>query len=678
MSGLLLGALFMVPCSVSGQSPTACPPGLTALVLSGGGAKGLAHIGVIAALDSLGARPDLVVGTSIGAIVGALYAGGLSGRAIDSLARRLPRETFRAVEPRVPRGWAPLTPVVRWQQDERGFALQGLSVREAETVALLNSLLLEGNVLARGDFDSLVVSFRAVATDLATRQTVVLGSGDLARAVRASAAVPLLFSPEIIDGRVLADGGLSANVPLRVARNLGAARLIVSDVSSDFLTSAELNSPLVVADQLGRFLSKQPEDSLGPGDLRVRHDVKSFGRLDFAPKTVARVVDAGRRAADSVLGRAACLPRAAARSVAVPTIVGRVDGVGLRPSELRTLSQILGLKTGTTLEVEELRPRVGRLGEIDGFREVWLTPAGTDSVDFRLAVVRAPRRMLALDLAYDNELGGRLGAAALDRSLLGSTVEATAVLTVGQFVKDLHLGVRRYFGIGRSRVAPAVTARLSDLAVRLFTVEGVELPEADVREAAAFIGFERDFGSDWLLDVGLDTRAWEVEDEKGSTAGVTLRIARDVGSGPRVAIEGIWSGAYRRFHGEVGWRVLLGRVELSPRGHLAWGEDLPLHARFPLGGYDGFPGLHLEELRGDREALASLQASWRLRGPISLRFLVAAGRAADGGPLIGGGGWHAGARSGLGAETPLGPVIVEYGRATNGRGVAMIRAGRWF
>src|SRR5919112_2078930 len=110
-----------------------CEPRRTALVLSGGGAKGLAHIGVLRVLDSLGIRPDLVVGSSMGAIVGALYSSGHSGREIDSLARTLSiAEFFRTYQPRAPRSLGVLQPLVMWEQGSRRFNLQSAAVAETE------------------------------------------------------------------------------------------------------------------------------------------------------------------------------------------------------------------------------------------------------------------------------------------------------------------------------------------------------------------------------------------------------------------------------------------------------------------------------------------------------------------------------------------------------------------
>ncbi|MEO7986642.1 MAG: patatin-like phospholipase family protein [Gemmatimonadales bacterium] len=297
-------ALALVHAPVEAQS---CHPPRTALVLSGGGAKGLAHIGVLRALDSLGIRPDLIVGTSMGAVVGALYASGYSGRELDSLARVVPlADLFRTYQPLAPRSLGILQPIVVWEQGDRGLALQRAAVVEAEASALLNAGLLRGNLLARGDFDSLPIPFRAVATGLAHHDAIVMSSGDLAQAVRASSAVPLLFVPELRDGHYLADGGLSENIPVAAAREAGAERVIVSDATEHPPDSFTASSPILIADRLVQFLFQQTPDSLGPGDLLIRPDVDGFTSLNFARTTVDRLLEIGAAAADTMLPRLRC------------------------------------------------------------------------------------------------------------------------------------------------------------------------------------------------------------------------------------------------------------------------------------------------------------------------------------------------------------------------------------
>jgi NTE family protein len=161
--------------------------------------------------------------------------------------------------------------------------------------------MLRGNLLARGNFDSLPIPFRAVAADLADRTTVVLATGDLARAVRASFAIPLVFAPESLNGRILADGGLAANIPVAVARAEGAGRVIVSDATERPSDSLDLFSPIGLADRLLGFLFEQGADSLGPEDVLVRPAVEGFPSLNFSVANVDRLIRYGTGAADTTL-----------------------------------------------------------------------------------------------------------------------------------------------------------------------------------------------------------------------------------------------------------------------------------------------------------------------------------------------------------------------------------------
>ncbi len=676
---LALCLILARPPSLSGQS---CPPPRTALVLSGGGAKGLAHVGVLRVLDSLGIRPDLIVGTSMGAAVGALYASGYSGRELDSLARVVPlAQLFRTYQPRAPRSLGVLQPLVVWEQGEHRFNLQSAAMVESEVNALVNAALLRGNLLARGDFDSLPIPFRAVATDLSDRTPVVMSSGDLAQAVRASIAVPLLFDPELRDGRYLVDGGLSANLPVAIARAAGAQRVIVSDATDHLPPEFDAYSPLLVADRLVRFLFLQPTDTLTGADVLVRPDVDRFTSLNFSPGNIARLIEIGREAADTTLRLPACREeRTPAR--ALPTRIGGFRVPDGNHSEQLALERLLGFGLSDSLDSSLLRSRLRGLGVAsEDYRAVWLSPRGAgDSVEFDLTLRRAARRVAGLGLAYDNELGGRMWAGAVDRRLFGLALEGSGALLLGELRKELYAGIRRNYQVGRQLIKPTLTVRLASEHVRQFDVAGEELDEADVREAVGFAGFERALPNGWEAGAGLVGHAW---DEPGrsdlSTAGATVRAERATADRGREArAEITWTGVYQRAALEAAPSVRLGVVRLVPRLRLGWGEDLPIHLQFPLGGDDGFPGLHIGERRGSREAMLGASISTPVLGPVLARLELAVGRTAADGSLLGDDGWVGGARAGLGAETPVGPVRFEYGYGTEDRGAIYVRLGRWF
>ncbi len=676
----LLIWLSVVP-QASGQS---CPKVKTALVLSGGGAKGLAHIGLLRVLDSLGVRPDLVVGSSMGAVIGGMYASGYSGREIDSMARALPiAGLFRTYQPRAPRSLGLLQPLVVLEQGTGRFILQTATIREPEVNALVNSAMLRGNLAARGNFDSLPIPFRAVATDLANRAPVVLASGDLAQAVRASFAIPLIFSPESLDGRLLADGGLAANIPIATARRAGAERVIVSDATEQLGDSLDLYSPIALADRLLGFLFRQPDDSIIPGDILVRPAVEGFTSLNFSPQRVDQLIRNGRTAAEIAFQGVPCLQAKASpppREAVLPTRITEVNIASTNASERLAVLRLLGLELSDTLDLPLLRSRVQNLAQSEAFRAVWLSPRGSgDSVSFNVTMQRSARRIVGLGIAYDNELGGRMWAGAVEHRLFNLALEGSTAILLGDFRQELYLGFRRNYQLGRQLMTPTFTTRLAHEAIRRFDADGNELVEATTREAIGFLGVERAFEPGWQLSLGITGHAWHEPGQDRATVGLAARALRATPSRVPVLQAGLlWTALYQRadFDGSLLFGV--GPLQIRPRLRLGWGDGLPLQSTFPLGGEEGFPGLHLGEHRGDREALLGLMFSYNLAGPFLARLEVATGRSAFEGGLLDSEGWMTGVRAGLGARTPMGPVRLEYGVANGGRDAVFVRLGRWF
>jgi NTE family protein len=660
-----------------------CPSGPLALVLAGGGAKGFAHIGFIRVLDSLGIRPDLVVGTSIGSIIGALYAGGLSGRQIDSLTRTLALvEGVRTIANRTPHVWGSVLPLLLWEQGPQGISIATEGVQEIRTNAALNRILLRANLLARGDFDRLPIRFRAVATDLRTREAVSFRSGDLAQVVRASSAIPLVFSPERIGGRFLLDGGLSENVPIAAARAAGATRVIVVDLKDDPVAtdSSELTSPTVVANRLAVFLFTQRLPPLGPDDVYIRPLVRGFRNLDFDLEKRDQLVINGQGAADSVLPRARCLPRRPPVEVpSLPTWLASWEVVNGTTRDGETMGRVLGLSRNQRIDPVALEAQLAELPNIEAFRELWIGPTGSgDTIRFRAQKVTAAERVGGIGLAYDHDLGERLWLGVLDRVTVRG-IEGSGIATLGRFRNDFTGTVVRHLGVRRMSLMPSASILLRSEKVRQFTTDGTSFATLHAREATGFAGMEWARSGSWRVRVGGQANFWRTADgENRSTGGLTL-LARTE-PGVRLGGNGELTllGDYRFAKVEVGTAFRTRTLSLEPMARLAVGQRLPVQATFELGGTDGFPGLQIGERRGDREALVQVQSILRMVGPVSGRLLLAAGRTAVGGGLLDQEGWLAGARIGVGATTPIGPVLFEYGFASNGRRAAFIRVGRWF
>jgi len=656
-----------------------------ALVLSGGGAKGLAHIGVLRVLDSLGIRPDLVVGTSMGSIIGGMYASGYTGREIDSLARSLTlSDLFTRYAPQVPAALAPRPALAVWEQGDAKFALQRAAVREGEVNALLNAAMLRGNLLARGDFDSLRIPFRAVATDLSRRTEVVLRTGDLARAVRASMSIPVVFEPERLNGRYLGDGALVANIPAQTARDEGARRLLVSDATEHLSDSLDLSDPLVLAEQLLGFLFNQPPVAPDSGDRLIRPEVDDYKSLDFSRENIAELIALGYEAARHTLQEYPCLPADPPPARATPSRtlrVARITGRSDQSPEGRYVRRLLGLEDGAALDVERVRGGFRRLARHDGFRAVWLQPSGPpDSLTLGLLVRPASRRLAAVGLAYDNDLGGRMWLGAVDRHLLGQRAEGSLALGLGEQRQDLEAGLRTYT-VAERPLRPLATVLLSRERVRRFDPRGTEQQALKTHEAVGFLGLEQELGNLWQVLIGGRMHLWrEPGAEDRDAWGGLLRLSSLDRLGPvQAQAELALTDGYTRFLASFSARIPVSRsVAITPSLRYGWGEELPVQSTFILGGWDGFPGFHIGEQRGDREAFAGLVGIVKLTGPLSLRLEASAGQVALGGPALPRGEWELGGRTGLNVETPIGPIRLEYGIERGGRDEFFVRLGEWF
>jgi hypothetical protein len=282
--------------------------------------------------------------------------------------------------------------------------------------------------------------------------------------------------------------------------------------------------------------------------------------------------------------------------------------------------------------------------------------------------------------AYDNELGGRLWVAGLERRLFRRHIEASGVLFAGELRSELSAALRWGSALRPHRIAPFLRVRAADESIRQFDPGGAELPKLGVQEAIGVAGVERWLGGDWWVQAAGLGHIWDDPDGSGrSAAGGMLRVER-LGRAADDAVEGevVLTDAYERYQLTASTTIRSFGLNLIPKLRLGWGDDLPVQAAFPLGGFDGFPGLHITERRGQRETMAALLVTRRMTPRVGLRVELAGGRSADTGSLLADDGWIGGARAGLSVETPIGPVRVEYGYNSDDRGALLVRVGRWF
>ncbi|RZT93880.1 patatin-like phospholipase family protein [Rivibacter subsaxonicus] len=319
-------SLWGQPASAAEATPAAAPeprPKI-GLVLSGGGARGGAHIGVLEVLEELRVPVDIIVGTSAGSIVGAAYASGMSLQELEKQMSGLSTATlFRDVD----RTAVPLRRKVddygNFIGPEVGVSLDGLALpKGAVSGVSLEAVLRRLTRLQRSsNFDQLPIRFRAIATDLASSEMVVIDHGNLAQAVRASMAVPAAVTPVVIEGRLLVDGGLVRNLPVDVARAMGADIVIAINIGTPLLKREEISSLVSVSDQMLRIMTNANVErslkELKPDDVLITPTLDHISSADF-----------------DELGEASAQGAAAARALAP-----RLAALSLAPAEYAALQQ---------------------------------------------------------------------------------------------------------------------------------------------------------------------------------------------------------------------------------------------------------------------------------------------------------------------------------------------------
>lgn len=268
------------------------------LVLSGGGAKGLAHIGVLKVIDSLGIEIDYVAGTSMGAIIGSLYASGYTGKQLDSIFNKIDFDTLinddlpRASKAFYERDNSEKYAVTLPFEDFKIKLPSALS-RGQNTYALFSKLTL--HVSEINDFSKLPIPFFCIATDIETGQAVMLDSGNLAQSIMASGALPTLFQPVTIDGQILIDGGVVNNYPIDGLRAKGMDVIIGVDVQDGLASREELTSAPDVLVQINNFRTiNDMKLKVKKTDIYIKPDIKEYSVISFSEGS--KIIEIGKQA----------------------------------------------------------------------------------------------------------------------------------------------------------------------------------------------------------------------------------------------------------------------------------------------------------------------------------------------------------------------------------------------
>lgn len=350
------------------------------LVLSGGGAKGLAHVGVLKVIEESGVQIDYIGGTSMGAIVGALYASGYSAKQLDSIFTQtdfsnliqdnIPRRSKTFYEKEESEKYALILP---FDHFKIGFP-SGLS-KGQNVYNLLSKLTSHVNNIS--DFSKLPIPFFCVATNVETGKEVILDHGYLPRAVTASGALPTLFSPVMIDDQVLIDGGVVNNYPVDEVRAKGMDIIIGVDVQDSLKSRSKLKSALDVLVQINNFRTiNDMIEKRKKTDVYIHPDIEDFSVISF--DLGEKIVASGVEAADSFKEELAEIashqkPRVKKEVVFEKRDTIYIKEVKIEGNENYTRSYVLGklkLRTPAKITYKEFNEGINNLSATRNFQDI--------------------------------------------------------------------------------------------------------------------------------------------------------------------------------------------------------------------------------------------------------------------------------------------------------------------
>ena len=386
--------LTAAPCRCAETMDPARPR--VGLALSGGGARGAAHAGVLAVLDELRIPIDYIAGTSMGAVVGGFYACGMSPWEIEVTLRAIDWDDVFDDSP--PRRHLPFRRKMVDQVDlfdlELGLGLRGFKLPAGLVAGQKLSYILEALTLrsaGAASFDDLPVPFRAVATDIDTGERVVMRKGSLAEAMRASMATPGALTPVDRGGMMLVDGGLVCNLPVDVVRSMGADVIIAVDMSPQAGASRETASAATILSQSLRLLmgqnTQQQRELLGPADILVVPDLgDDVNSADF--RAVPSAIDAGEKGARLAIDELARLSvseedyetflerqRRSPAQLLGAGVVERIQISGESRVDPRAIAGVVRTEVGAPLRLDVLRDDLDRIYELGDFEHVGFRPA---------------------------------------------------------------------------------------------------------------------------------------------------------------------------------------------------------------------------------------------------------------------------------------------------------------
>lgn len=692
-------------------------PPKTALVLSGGGARGFAHIGVIKALEEIGFYPDLIVGTSFGALIGALYASGNTPQEIEDFvthtrwSRVIALQPFHDIE-FVSQKIKTLPELFTLRFDNNFDVVFPRNLLSTQALQeRIFQVTIYPEYYAGSDFDSLAIPLRIVTTDLKKGEMVVLSKGNLARAVTASSAFPIVLAPVKYGQYLLADGGLTNNVPIDVAHELGADFIVAVDVSSKVLPLAENFDVFDIFGQAVNTLAYLSDTkNLDLADVLIRPEMNNINTADFdSLKSLIEIgyhssqehlekirpyADGSRKSPEYLKNSIENLNRAS---------INKIKFISDQATREFILRREVQLKEGDQWNLGLARRSMRNLFSTGLFKNVYLSLSLVDTgqADLLVEVEEHERTSFSFGARYDSERKASAFISGKYRNLLGSGIDNQ----VNLIISDLLFRAE-----WNSRTTRILTSNFTGYSSLYHLNENIPLYNNGKRvesgklyrtglEANAGIQVKRvgltAFGVKWENTIADSTTNYSPKINRNSyTVGsLTFRIMVENTDDPDLPKSGrvndiryehsiekdhlkqfqrlsVESVTYETFNDKYTFYTTIRFGYLN--------KVLSHYEQFRLGGLTSLPGYHQDELWGSMVGVLGLGFRAPLSSGVYYRLSGMVGNVWNGFSDFDWKESRAGVSFGVVIPTPIGPISGDYGYGFNDRQVFYISIGHSF
>ena len=487
------------------------------LVLSGGGAKGFAHIGILKALEKEGIRPDYITGTSMGSIVGGLYALGYSADELETIVRKTDWDQILSNN----------IPFTYISYEEKEYYTRYILELFLENGSLsLPSGLIEGQIMSETlsryswpaaqykTFDDFPIPFRCIATDASTGKEIVFKEGSLAEAMRASMAIPTAFTAAILDSTKAVDGGILNNFPVEKVMEMGADIVIGVNVSGGFLEASDLGSMVDILVQISMIPSlDRLNGQIQLCDIYIEPDMQGNTTSSFG--NVNEILEIGNSTGENHTDQF----RALAQKIGVtskkykgiglkvkPVIISQIELEGLSYTSKQLVFSKFGYEKGDTVSRSDIESGIQRIFGINSFNKViyHLENEKNDHVIFKIKMFEKPEKVLKVGLHYDNLFSVGITANLTMRNVLG---ENTRTIIAGDISENprIRFDYLKYVGVKQKsalnirydyrllQIPNYTNGKLQDIEINKNHIAGIGLMSTQSLKEFTFASFKYEF-----------------------------------------------------------------------------------------------------------------------------------------------------------------------------------------